>query len=712
MTHFEHDTNDHGDAIDADQARLTAYALGELPESERAEVEARLANDEAAREQVAEIQAFARELAQGFAAESGASLESAQRATVLAGRAPTIFSHRVRVALACAATVTLAAAGIYYSQPNSRGRQFLELDSASIEPSTRPNIELASRDALPELREIGYLGAPVASHAPARHLAARLRGNDELLRQYEKTKSTAPADVKREQVESIVDDVVELEIVDGTDGALNTESYAPIEENPFRRVSDESLSTFSIDVDTASYSNVRRMLNEGRLPPPSAVRIEEFINYFHYQYPQPEAGQPFSISTEVARCPWKPEHQLVLIGLQGKAVNAEQRKPANLVFLLDVSGSMNSPDKLPLLVQSMQLLTEHLDHRDRVAIVVYAGASGLVLPSTSGFEQATIRAALAQLQAGGSTNGGAGIELAYKTAQESFLTEGNNRVILATDGDFNVGITDRGSLLTLIEEKRKSGVFLSVLGFGTGNTKDDTMELLADKGNGNYAYIDTLDEAKKVLGDQVGGTLEVIAKDVKIQVEFNPATVEAFRLIGYENRILAHQDFNDDTKDAGEIGAGHSVTALYEIVPKGVAIDLPNVDPKRYAPETERLGGATFSGELMYVKLRHKAPDADNSKLIEMPLRTSDAEFRSASENLRFAASVASFAMLLRRSAHAGNLSFEKVIAFAQEARSFDPGGYRAAFLGLVEKASEMKLPAETLDVLRQHGYLGGDDKK
>jgi Ca-activated chloride channel homolog len=306
----------------------------------------------------------------------------------------------------------------------------------------------------------------------------------------------------------------------------------------------------------------------------------------------------------------------------------------------------------------------------------------------------------------------AGIELAYKTAQESFLTEGNNRVILATDGDFNVGITDRGSLLTLIEEKRKSGVFLSVLGFGTGNTKDDTMELLADKGNGNYAYIDTLDEAKKVLGDQVGGTLEVIAKDVKIQVEFNPATVEAFRLIGYENRILAHQDFNDDTKDAGEIGAGHSVTALYEIVPKGVAIDLPNVDPKRYAPETERLGGATFSGELMYVKLRHKAPDADNSKLIEMPLRTSDAEFRSASENLRFAASVASFAMLLRRSAHAGNLSFEKVIAFAQEARSFDPGGYRAAFLGLVEKASEMKLPAETLDVLRQHGYLGGDDKK
>jgi Ca-activated chloride channel family protein len=752
-----HDANDRmpADGMD-DEAKLTAYALGELSERERAAIEARLAHDPEARETVEQIRAMARELETGFAAQPSATLAPSQREKVIAGRPARGVTRRFGAPIVIAATLTLTAAGLYVASDFSENAPYVYslfgddassrrvgfVDSASAPASTPappvveysrglqqqrygdPKAATTEVDAnrRQKLEQLGYTGGSPANPSAAREVPSvpgqlgRLRSE---LAERKDQRRDAPGDrsledslaglaVEREKVEA----VEELEEIAAPEPVMNTESYASIEENPFRRVSDEALSTFSIDVDTASYSNVRRMLNEGRLPPPSAVRIEEFINYFRYDYPQPDAGQPFSITTEVARCPWKPEHRLVLVGLQGRSVSAEDRKPANLVFLIDVSGSMNSADKLPLLVQSMQLLTEHLDHRDRVAIVVYAGASGLVLPSTSGFEQSAIRAALAQLSAGGSTNGGAGIELAYKVAQENYLVEGNNRVILATDGDFNVGITDRGSLVSLIEEKRKSGVFLSVLGFGSGNVKDDTMELLADKGNGNYAYIDSLKEAQKVLGEQVGGTLEVIAKDVKIQVEFNPATVEAFRLIGYENRILDHQDFHDDTKDAGEIGAGHSVTALYEIVPKGIPIELPKVDAKRYQPETERLGGSAFSGELMFVKLRHKAPDADSSKLIEMPLRATDVEFRAASENLRFAASVAGFAMLLRRSAYAGDLSFEKVRAFAAESRAFDPGNYRAEFLALAEKAAALPgLDPEILRQLRANGYLFGEKK-
>jgi Ca-activated chloride channel family protein len=374
-------------------------------------------------------------------------------------------------------------------------------------------------------------------------------------------------------------------VVGGAVGGIagfNTEAYNDIEENRFRRVDADPLSTFSIDVDTASYANVRRFLADGELPPAGAVRTEELINYFRFAYPQPSGHDPFSVTTELSACPWNPKHRLALIGLQGRSLDERDPAPRNLVFLLDVSGSMMPADKLPLVRTAMGMLTDILTERDRVAIVVYAGASGLVLPSTSGDQKERIRQALAELEAGGSTNGADGIQLAYQVARKNFIRGGVNRVVLATDGDFNVGITSQSELVRLIERERAGGVFLSVLGVGTGNVKDSTMELLADKGNGNYSYLDSVHEARKVLVSEAGGTLETIAKDVKIQVEFNPREVAGYRLVGYENRLLKNEDFNDVTKDAGEIGAGHSVTALYEIVPVGEKVDAADVDPLKY----------------------------------------------------------------------------------------------------------------------------------
>jgi len=384
---------------------------------------------------------------------------------------------------------------------------------------------------------------------------------------------------------------------------FNTEAYDHIEENRFHRVDADPLSTFSVDVDTASYANVRRFLVDGELPPAGAVRTEELINYFRFAYPQPSGNVPFSITTELAECPWNPKHRLALIGLQGRSLKERDPSPRNLVFLLDVSGSMMPSDKLPLVKAAMRMLTDVLTERDRVAIVVYAGASGLVLPSTAGDQKERIQEALEKLEAGGSTNGAQGIQLAYQVARRNFIRGGVNRVVLATDGDFNVGVTNQSDLVSLIERERESGIFLSVLGVGTGNLKDSTMEKLADKGNGNYAYLDSLHEARKVLVREAGGTLETIAKDVKIQVEFNPRQVAGYRLIGYENRMLNHQDFNDDKKDAGEIGAGHSVTALYEIVPVGAPIDAPGVDPLKYQRESQQTRAAG-SGELLTVKVR------------------------------------------------------------------------------------------------------------
>jgi Ca-activated chloride channel family protein len=468
---------------------------------------------------------------------------------------------------------------------------------------------------------------------------------------------------------------------------FNTEAYDSIEENRFRRVDADPLSTFSIDVDTASYANVRRFINDGGLPPPGAVRIEELVNYFRFDYPQPSGQAPFSITTELAACPWNPRHRLALIGLQGREIRHREPSPRNLVFLIDVSGSMMPSDKLPLVRTAMRMLTNILTERDRVAIVVYAGASGLVLPSTSGDQKERIHHALATLEAGGSTNGASGIKLAYQVARHNFLPGGVNRVVLATDGDFNVGVTNESELVRLIEQERESGIFLSVLGVGTGNLKDSTMEKLADRGNGNYSYLDTLHEARKVLVREAGATLDTIAKDVKIQVEFNPREVAAYRLIGYENRLLRNEDFNDDKKDAGEIGAGHSVTALYEIVPTGVEVGAATVDPLKYQSDT-RTTRAASSGELLTVKVRYKAPDGDASLLLSKILmnRTS-----GMPANVGFASAVAEFGMVLRDSPDRGNASF---LAAAERARRFrgdDREGYRTEFIQLSERAAGLR---------------------
>jgi Ca-activated chloride channel family protein len=469
-------------------------------------------------------------------------------------------------------------------------------------------------------------------------------------------------------------------------GPFNTEAYDHLDENPFRRVASDPLSTFSIDVDTASYANVRRFLNDGQLPPAGAVRIEELINYFRFDYPQPASGQPFSVTTELAECPWNPKHRLALVGLQGREIESANVPPRNLVFLIDVSGSMMSPDKLPLVQTSLRMLTDVLHARDRVAIVVYAGSTGLVLPSTSGDRKPEIHRAIAELTAGGSTNGGAGIQLAYRIAREHFIRGGVNRVVLATDGDFNVGTTSQDELIRLIEGERASGVFLSVLGVGTGNLKDSTMEKLADKGNGNYSYLDSLHEARKVLVREAGGTLVTIAKDVKIQVEFNPKAVNGYRLIGYENRMLRHEDFNDDKKDAGEIGAGHSVTALYEIVPAGVEMTAPGVDPLKYQMPTQTTSAAS-ADELLAVKLRYKAPDGDESRLISSVVTNQPQEIRV---NLGFASAVAEVGMLLRKSQHAPTANYEAAIARARKFRQDDPEGTRAEFVKLAELAASL----------------------
>lgn len=478
--------------------------------------------------------------------------------------------------------------------------------------------------------------------------------------------------------------------IGGFDPRHNTEAYDSIIENPFQLVTQNPLSTFSIDVDTASYANVRRFLNQNTLPPPGAVRIEELVNYFRYDYAGPEGDAPFATHAEVAECPWQPEHRLVRIGLKGREIEKEARPPSNLVFLLDVSGSMRSQNKLPLVKQGMRMLIEQLSENDRVAIVVYAGASGLVLDSMPGDQKESILASIDRLEAGGSTNGASGIQLAYQTAVANFLDEGTNRVILATDGDFNVGTTDQSQLVELIEEKAKSGVFLTVLGFGMGNLKDSTLEKLADKGNGNYAYIDSEREARKVLVEELSGTLITIAKDVKIQIEFNPAKVAAYRLIGYENRLLAKEDFNDDTKDAGEIGAGHTVTALYEIVPAGKDVKLPGVDDLEYQVPAQLSEAALESADLLTLKLRYKEPDGDTSKLLKFPVADAETRIGQASDDFQFAAAVAAFGMILRGSQYRGHVSLDAVHEMAQAGIGADAEGYRSEFIALVNKAKTL----------------------
>ncbi len=474
-------------------------------------------------------------------------------------------------------------------------------------------------------------------------------------------------------------------------GRTNTESYGYIVENPFKRPTDEPLSTFSIDVDTASYANARRFLNQGAIPPKGALRIEEFLNYFRYNYPHPVDGRPFSVNVETASCPWAPAHRIARIGIKGREVPKAMRPASNFVFLLDVSGSMRDPNKLPLVKQAMRLLVEQFDEGDRVAIVTYAGQSGIALPSTPCNEKARVIAAIDALRAGGSTNGAAGIRSAYDLIAKNFIRGGNNRVLLCTDGDFNVGVSSNDELIALIREQAKGGAFLSILGFGSGNYKDDKLEGIAQHGNGNYHYLDSLAEAKKVLVDELAGTLITIAKDVKIQVEFNPGKVSGYRLLGYENRTMAARDFNDDTKDAGEIGAGHTVTALYEIVPAGVEWARPGVDPLKYQKPRAAARAAVASPELMTVKLRYKLPESDASTRFDVPVTDTGLGFAQASHDTQFAVSVAAFCMVLRDSAFRGNASLAQVLELAMVGLSNDPKGRRAEFVDLVRRAQQIK---------------------
>ncbi|TAK42457.1 MAG: DUF3520 domain-containing protein [Saprospiraceae bacterium] len=478
--------------------------------------------------------------------------------------------------------------------------------------------------------------------------------------------------------------------------AFNTEDYDRINENRFFEVTQNPLSTFSIDVDAASYSNLRRFIQNGQTPPADAVRIEEMVNYFDYEYPQPQGEAPFAVATEISECPWNNQNRLLLVGMQGKKMATENLPPSNLVFLIDVSGSMQDFNKLPLVKSSLKMLVNQLRKEDRVAMVVYAGAAGLVLPSTSGASRQKILDAIERLEAGGSTAGAAGIKLAYQLARENFAKEGNNRVILCTDGDFNIGTSSDGELVGLIEKERENGVFLTVLGYGMGNYKDNKMQKLADAGNGNHYYIDNINESKKVLVNEFGGTLFTIAKDVKIQIEFNPAKVQGYRLIGYENRLLNKEDFNDDKKDAGELGAGHRVTALYEIIPVGVKSPfLSSVDDLKYQ-KIEVAKPAGMTGEMLTIKLRYKAPDGDLSQLIEKPVVDRQPDAGSTSDNFRFAAAVAEFGMLLRHSEFIGNATYSHAANLAKGAIGKDENGYRAELVRMIETMKALEEPEVT----------------
>ncbi|HRG51256.1 MAG TPA: VWA domain-containing protein [Bacteroidia bacterium] len=466
----------------------------------------------------------------------------------------------------------------------------------------------------------------------------------------------------------------------------NAEEYAPIQENEFHDATQHPLSTFSIDVDKASYSNIRRFLTQNEMPPKDAVRIEEMVNYFKYDYPQPTGEDPFAVQTEMSQCPWNKQHQLINIGIQGKSIDHNKLSPSNLVFLIDVSGSMNDANKLPLLKASLKMLVEELSEKDHVALVAYAGSAGLVLPSTSCKDKETIIDALDDLSAGGSTAGGEGIKLAYKVAKENLIEGGNNRVILATDGDFNVGVSSPEELLEIIRTRKNENIYLTVCGFGSGNFKDGTMEKISDQGNGNYFYIDNIQEAKKVFVTEMRGNMFTIAKDVKIQIEFNPAYVQSYRLVGYENRLLNKEDFNNDKKDAGELGAGHTVTALYEIVPVGAPA---KVDKLRYqTAEAKTKSSELNNNELMLLKLRYKPIHSDESKLIKQVVFNKPVAADQTSDNFRFAAAVAGFGMLLRESENVDHFSYADDQALAKTALSKDEEGYRAEFAKLIETAS------------------------
>ena len=729
-----------------DDARITAYALGELDAAEHAEVEALLADDPAARDVVRELRALSGELTGAFEEEYAGGeaplLSPAARAAIHdrasgQGKGGATWSPRTRrvaASLVVFAGLGLAAAWQYTMASGPESELVASAPAADPAPSLVPGhvFELPVvifAGPIERLRRIGYsaagddeapaeeawdsaeaLGADDDDQAVYRlrlslaelergleHEDARAR--DKLLERAEILLLHSEWDNALGDVELVILDEYAEELGLDVSGLIAAnpggEQYDSIHENQFLPAANEPLSTFSVDVDTASYSNVRRMLRDGSLPPTDAVRIEELVNYFPYDYALPKGEHPFAVDIEVGSAPWAPRHRLLRIGLRSSPLGRADRKPSNLVFLLDVSGSMDNPDKLPLVKQSLRMLVEELDQRDHVAIVVYAGAAGTVLEPTSGAMDLVILSAIERLDAGGSTNGGEGIELAYQLARDHFIEEGNNRVILATDGDFNVGVTGDGALEELIAEQAASGVFLTVLGFGTGNLQDGKMEGLADRGNGHYAYIDSIAEARKVLVGEVGASLETVAKDVKLQLEFNANRVLAYRLIGYENRMLAAEDFEDDTKDAGEIGAGHRVTALYELVPANEGLVVPGWGAElsaELAARSRTMGvspGLAPNG-LGVLHLRYKDPLGTQSRPLSVKLEDSLSAFGELSSDTRFAATVAAYGMLLRSSQYAGSARWRDVIGWAASALGDDPGGYRAEFHELVIEAQRL----------------------
>jgi len=737
-------TRDHAPGTGSPDDRLTTHALGEGTADDRAAMERLLASDEAAARVVADLRTIATELKSAARSELPPRSPDLHRAVLAAAargaappprRAP---GGRIRWLIAGLTTVAAAALVAFMptllrdAGPRQVAHRRAEVPAANaaggLAGATPVTTDAKSDSGL-------VVTEPLAADQPSRPAPAvpepRLPPQEAagkmvaalgeeagvaVRRQEAPPPAALPAIASSAQPESSARGMGRLGGRNGADAFLldtdalqreqprrrdergldhqNRERYDQFTENRFLRAADAPLSTFSIDVDTASYANVRRFLSAGRRPPRDAVRIEEFVNYFRYGYPQPEGDDPFSVTVEAAESPWRRGHRLVRIGLRGRDVARDTRPAGNLVFLVDVSGSMGDPDKLPLVKQALLLLVEELTENDRVAIVTYAGDAGLKLPSTSGDQKAAIRAAIESLASGGSTHGSAGIALAYEQAAERFIPGGANRVILATDGDLNVGITDDAALVDLITSKAKGGTFLTVLGFGQGNLQDEKMEKLADNGNGVYAYVDGVREARKVLVEQLTGSTIAIAKDVKIQVEFNPAVVASYRLLGYENRALADEDFRDDTKDAGEIGAGHTVTAIYEVKLVDDATGGPGrgAEPLKYGREaapatTDTPRDAAASDELLTVKLRFKQPEGDASRLVEVPLADRGGAFDDASADLRFAAAVAAFGMLLRGSEHAGEATLPLVARIAGAAVGDDPGGYRAEFLDLVRRA-------------------------
>jgi Ca-activated chloride channel homolog len=713
--------------INLDDPNLTAFALGELSGAERDAMEQAVASSAEAREFVAETQQLSRLLQSEYEAEHHLTPERSPN-IIRMEEQRRLWSSTQWGSLAAALAIFAVIGVVAFTMIQRYGRTIAQKspgerkeraslpagDSSTIVeaiPEVNTETQPATTPAQQNLLAMNPAGPPPPSEMlePPREVkplgSAGLPADAHIFHEFGTARKPAPMDhmlgYRAGALGETRSQPLGAELAGRNRQDFDTASYDHVSENPFLPAATNPLSTFSIDVDTASYSNVRRFIDSGSLPPKDAVRVEEMINYFSYDYREPEDDKPFSIDLDATACPWDGSHRLLRIGLKGREVANENRPASNLVFLLDVSGSMSPAERLPLVKQAMRLLVEKLAEKDRVAIVIYAGGSGLALPSTTGDRKETILRALEELKAGGSTNGAEGIELAYKVAADNFIKGGVNRVILATDGDFNIGVTNQGDLVRLIEQKAKGGVFLSVLGVGTDNLKDSTMQKLADKGNGNYAYLDSLDEARKVLVQQVNGTLMTIAKDVKIQVEFNPTRVTSYRLIGYEKRMLRKEDFNHDKVDAGEIGAGHTVTALYEIVPAGASAadpsaSIPPVDPLKYqGPSSASVAtvqaDSKLSQEMVTVKLRYKKPEGDTSELTERSFVDNGSKFENAAPDLKFAAAVAEFGMILRDSEYKGQGTIGAVIEWAQEGKGRDTAGYRAGFIEMARKTRTLK---------------------